>query len=95
MNKEEIIELAEQNKFKLSDIELEQIENKINSILKEYEKLEEVDTEGIKPIFSPLENLVLNRFGKDEVIENLEYKKMYDENKMVDDFYQVPDKEGN
>lgn len=95
MNREEIIELAEQCKFRLSEEEIKILETNINNKIKGYEKLTQIETENVEPMFSPLDDIVVNRFGSDENIFNEEYKKMYTTDKMVDDFYQVPNKEGN
>lgn len=94
---EEVLELAEQSKLKLTDEEIEVIKKEIDSLNSNYEVLESVDTEGIEPLFSVLEDKVSNRFLKDEVknISEVERQKIFDRDKMLDDFYQVQNKEGN
>ena len=97
MEKEEIIKLAEQNKIKLSEEEIKIINNEMNILLEKSKVLEDINTDNIEPIFSPLENIVVNRFGSDEVLitdkEDLEL--IYNRDRMIEDFYQVPNKEGN
>ena len=83
--------------FELTDDEILKLENEFNSIIKKCDELEKIDTEGVKPAFSVLEDININKFNDDKVINSSdEFKnKIFDKNKMVDGFYQVPNKEGN
>lgn len=97
MDKEEILSLAENSQIKLSEAEIEKFQKEFKEVQKYYEKLEQFETEGHEPMFSVLENIISNRFNDDIVFntDREEYELMIDKEKMIDGFYQVPNKEGN
>ncbi len=97
MDREEILKLAEDSMLELSEEEITRFQEDFKTMKEKYDILEEFDTEGFEPLFSTLENKVINRFSKDEVskIDEDIREQMLDREKMVDDFYQVPNKEGN
>lgn len=95
--REEVLKLAKQAKLKLTDEEIERFVSEIEKLNNEYKILENVDTDNVKPLFSTLEDKVINRFLEDEVINTQDEirENILDRDKMLDDFYQVPNKEGN
>lgn len=95
--REEVLKLAKQAKLKLTDEEIERFVSEIEKLNNEYKILENVDTDNVKPLFSTLEDKVVNRFLEDEVINTQDEirENILDRDKMLDDFYQVPNKEGN
>lgn len=97
MEREEILKLAEDSNIELSEEEIKRLQKDFDIIKQKYDLLEGIDTEGIEPLFSVLEGKIVNRFNEDEILSD--DKKMIEEiidrDKMVDDFYQVPNKEGN
>ena len=97
MDREEILKLAEEARFELSEDEINKFQEDFKFIQEQHDILEKFDTEGFEPLFSVLENKIVNRFNKDEVVSFDEegHILMLDRNKMVEDFYQVPNKEGN
>lgn len=97
MDREEIIKLAKEVRFELSEDEINKFQEDFRFFQDQYDILEKFDTEGFEPLFSVLENKIVNRFNKDEVVNFDEegHNLMLDRNKMVEDFYQVPNKEGN
>lgn len=97
MDRKEILKLAKESRFELSEDEINKFQEEFKFIKKQYDVLEQFDTEGFEPLFSILEDEVENRFNKDEVVSFDKEGKSHilDKNKMVEDYYQVPNKEGN
>lgn len=89
--KEKILELAEQAKIKLTEEEIEKLEEELKNLESKYEVLNKIDIEGVDPLFSVLENEVSNRFLIDEEnnLTKEKREKIFDRDKMLDDFYQV------
>ncbi|KAF2955053.1 Asp-tRNA(Asn)/Glu-tRNA(Gln) amidotransferase subunit GatC [Marinitoga sp. 38H-ov] len=64
---DELIEKLEKlAMIKLSEEEKDIIKQDLNEILKYMEIIDEVDTNNVKPIFSPVENILKNIFHLDE-----------------------------
>lgn len=60
VTKEQVRKIAEVTRIDLSDEEIEVLLPKLNSVVSEIKKLEEVDTEGVEPIaqITGLENVM-------------------------------------
>ncbi len=97
MERENFINIMESSNFEMSEDDILKLEKEIQNIIIKCDELEKVNTEGVEPLFSVLENKISNRFNDDTIINSSEEfrKDIFDENKMVDGFYQVPSKEGN
>lgn len=101
MNKEKIIEIAKENKFELSEKEVQEVLEFFNKEIEEMDKLDKVDTKGYEPIFSVHQDEIHNVFGKIEEQEKRQEEKekqetkddievFLDREKMVDDYYNIP-----
>lgn len=50
VTKEQVLKIAEVTRIDLSDEQIEKLLPKLNSVISEIKKLDEVDTEGVEPI---------------------------------------------
>lgn len=72
VEKTEIIKIANLAKLKFSDEELEKFIGQFNEIIEYINKLNEIDTENVKPLSHPLE--VINVMRNDELKKSVETK---------------------
>ncbi len=89
MNKKEIEKLAFFARIKLDQEELSNVPQEIQSILEYIQKLSDVDTEGVEPLFhfSELENIT-----RDDIAETVDkeiQKRMMGMGKDKDDYLRV------
>ncbi|MBM7559150.1 Asp-tRNA(Asn)/Glu-tRNA(Gln) amidotransferase subunit GatC [Marinitoga litoralis] len=79
INDELIAKLEKLAMIKLSEEEKEIIKKDLNEILKYMEIIDEVDTSNVKPLFSPVENILKNVFHLDEEKSSEVIKNIIDE----------------
>ena len=81
MTKKELLHLAKLAQLRFDDEQLEKFEKQFNEILSFVERLKEIDTKNIKPLYHPIENIYLdaNQWivddkNKDDIIKNSPHK---------------------
>ncbi|WP_129407911.1 Asp-tRNA(Asn)/Glu-tRNA(Gln) amidotransferase subunit GatC [Marinitoga lauensis] len=77
---DELIEKLEKlAMIKLSENEKEVIKKDLNDLLKYMEMIDEIDTKDVKPLFSPIENILKNIFHEDKAKSNEVLKNIINE----------------
>ncbi|MBN1467175.1 MAG: Asp-tRNA(Asn)/Glu-tRNA(Gln) amidotransferase subunit GatC [Fusobacteriaceae bacterium] len=74
LTKDEVLKVAHLARLEFAEDEIERFRGDLNNILKFVEKLQEVDTQGVEPLFQVNHNEE-NKFRKDEIKESLDTEK--------------------
>jgi aspartyl-tRNA(Asn)/glutamyl-tRNA(Gln) amidotransferase subunit C len=74
LTKDEVLKVAHLARLEFAEDEIERFRGDLNNILKFVEKLQEVDTQGVEPLFQVNHNEE-NKFRKDEIKESLDPEK--------------------
>ena len=74
LTKDEVLKVAHLARLEFAEDEIERFRGDLNNILKFVEKLQEVDTQGVEPLFQVNHNEE-NKFRKDEIKESLNPEK--------------------
>lgn len=70
LSKEEVLKVAHLSRLEFKEAEIENFRGELNDILKFIEKLQEVNTEGVEPLYQV--NDLENRFRPDTIKESLD-----------------------
>lgn len=74
LTKDEVLKVAHLARLEFAEDEIERFRGDLNNILKFVEKLQEVDTQGVEPLFQ-VNHDEENKFRKDEIKESLNPEK--------------------
>ncbi len=74
LTKDEVLKVAHLARLEFAEDEIERFRGDLNNILKFVEKLQEVDTQGVEPLFQ-VNHDEENKFRKDEIKESLDPEK--------------------
>lgn len=89
LTKEEVQKIAKLSKLEFSDIELENMGKSLNDIFSYIEQINEVDIEGVEPLYNVLE--IKDRTRPDEVLNTVKKQDfLNDAPKHDDDFVILP-----
>lgn len=89
VNKDEVKKIAQLAKLKVSESELEEFTGDMNKILDYMDKLNELDTENVKPLSHPLEGT--NVFRDDELKKSIDREAaLKNASQRTEEFFKVP-----
>lgn len=89
VNKDEVKNIAKLAKLKLSDGEVEEFTGDMNKILDYMDKLDELDTEHVKPLSHPFEGT--NVFREDELKKSIDREEaLKNAPQRTEEFFRVP-----
>ncbi len=89
VSKDEVKHVAKLSKLRLSESEVEEFTGDMNKILDYMDKLNELDTENVKPLSHPLE--ATNVFRNDELKKSIDRKNaLKNAPERTEEFFKVP-----